>query len=138
MRPGFEAMLTAARWISWPRWRAVSPRVSELLAAGDAPGRIDAGELPDFLPETAAVREGDWRVTAIPADLQDRRVEITGPTDRKMVINALNSGAKVFMADCEDSLTPTWDNVVQGQINLRDAVHARDRRSRVPTASSTA
>src|SRR4029077_3483373 len=84
--------------------------------------QIDAGHRPDFLVETRAVRESDWRVTQIPQDLQDRRVEITGPTDRKMVINALNSGAKVFMADCEDSLTPSWDNIVQGQINLRDAV----------------
>ena len=72
--------------------------------------------------ETKAVRESDWTVAPIPADLQDRRVEITGPTDRKMIINALNSGAKVFMADCEDSLSPTWENVVGGQLNLRDAV----------------
>ena len=84
---------------------------------------IDGGKLPDFLPETASIRQGDWRVAPAPADLQDRRVEITGPAgDRKMVINALNSGAKVFMADFEDSLSPTWDNVVEGQINLRDAV----------------
>ena len=84
---------------------------------------LDAGKLPDFLPETTGVREGDWRVAPVPADLQDRRVEITGPAgDRKMVINALNSGARVFMADFEDSLSPTWDNVVGGQINMRDAV----------------
>ena len=76
--------------------------------------------MPDFLPETRAIREGSWRVAPIPADLQDRRVEITGPTDRKMVINALNSGAKVFMTDFEDSNSPTWDNLVRGQINLRD------------------
>jgi malate synthase len=82
---------------------------------------IDGGRLPDFLPETRAVRDSDWRVTVTPADLEDRRVEITGPTDRKMIINALNSGARVFMADCEDSMTPTWDNVVGGQLNLRDA-----------------
>jgi malate synthase len=81
-----------------------------------------AGQLPDFRPETAQLREADWQVAPVPADLLDRRVEITGPTERKMVINALNSGAKVFMADCEDSLAPTWYNVVQGQINLRDAV----------------
>ncbi|KUG06802.1 malate synthase A [Solirubrum puertoriconensis] len=81
-----------------------------------------AGQLPDFLPETKQLRESDWKVAELPADLLDRRVEITGPTERKMIINALNSGAKVFMADCEDSLSPTWDNVVQGQINLRDAV----------------
>ncbi|GAB2966043.1 malate synthase A [Hymenobacter coalescens] len=81
-----------------------------------------AGRLPDFLPETTQLRESDWQVAPVPADLQDRRVEITGPTERKMVINALNSGAKTFMADCEDSLAPTWANVVQGQLNLRDAV----------------
>lgn len=84
--------------------------------------RLDAGELPDFLPETASIREADWRVAPIPADLQDRRVEITGPTDRKMVINALNSGAKVFMADFEDANSPTWENLVDGQNNLYDAV----------------
>ncbi len=100
-----------------------APRVRELLAARETrQARLDAGELPDFLPETRAVREGDWRVGAIPVDLQDRRVEITGPTDRKMIINALNSGARVFMADCEDSLSPSWDNVIRGQVNLRDAV----------------
>jgi len=106
--------------------REFAPRVTDLLARRDArQAEIDAGSLPDFLPETRAVRDSDWRVTATPADLQDRRVEITGPTDRKMIINALNSGAKVFMADCEDSLTPTWGNVVGGQINLRDAVARR-------------
>jgi len=84
--------------------------------------RLDAGELPDFLPETLSIREGDWTVAAIPDDLQDRRVEITGPPERKMVINALNSGARVFMADFEDSNSPTWANNVQGQINLRDAI----------------
>jgi malate synthase len=99
------------------------PRVRELLMAREArQARLDAGELPDLLPETRAVREGHWTVGPIPADLQDRRVEITGPTDRKMIINALNSGARVFMADCEDSLSPSWDNVIRGQINLRDAV----------------
>ncbi|GAB4521914.1 MAG: malate synthase A [Anaerolineae bacterium] len=83
---------------------------------------IDAGEMPDFLPETQAIREGEWRVAPVPPDLQDRRVEITGPTDRKMVINALNSGAKVFMADFEDATAPTWANMLEGQINLRDAI----------------
>ncbi|MBE3565526.1 MAG: malate synthase A, partial [Thermogemmatispora sp.] len=83
---------------------------------------IDAGKLPDFLPETAHIREGDWTINPVPADLQDRRVEITGPAERKMIINALNSGARVYMADFEDALTPTWANLVQGQINLRDAV----------------
>jgi malate synthase len=98
-------------------------RVQALLAARhERQLRIDAGELPDFLPATRPVREASWKVAPIPADLQDRRVEITGPTERKMIINALNSGARVFMADCEDSLSPGWDNVVRGQINLRDAV----------------
>ena len=83
---------------------------------------IDAGAALDFLPETKHIREGDWKVAPIPADLQDRRTEITGPTDRKMVINALNSGAKVFMADFEDANSPTWFNMVDGQINMRDAV----------------
>ena len=83
---------------------------------------LDAGEMPDFLPETESIREGSWTVAPIPADLQDRRVEITGPVDRKMVINALNSGAKLFMADFEDSNSPSWDNTIQGQINLRDAI----------------
>jgi malate synthase len=85
--------------------------------------RIDAGDSPDFLPETKAIREGDWTAAPIPADLQDRRVEITGPVDRKMIINALNSGAKVFMADFEDSNSPTWSNCIEGQINLRDAIN---------------
>jgi len=84
---------------------------------------LDAGKLPDFLPETRHVREADWQVAPVPEDLQERRVEITGPTDRKMVINALNSGASMFMADFEDSSTPTWDNQLQGQINMRDAVN---------------
>ena len=85
--------------------------------------RLAAGELPDFLPETAPVRDDpDWRVAEAPADLQDRRVEITGPVERKMMINALNSGANVFMADFEDANSPTWENCVQGQANLIDAV----------------
>ena len=83
---------------------------------------FDAGRLPDFLPETAAVRRDPWQVAPAPTDLEDRRVEITGPVERKMMINALNSGAKVFMADFEDALSPTWANVVQGQANLQDAV----------------
>ena len=82
---------------------------------------LDAGALPDFLEETRELREGDWRVAPAPTELQDRRVEITGPVDRKMVINALNSGARVFMADFEDANSPTWQNNVEGQVNLRDA-----------------
>jgi malate synthase A len=99
------------------------PRVQALLAEREVrQAGFDAGVLPDFLPETRAIREGDWTVAALPDDLQDRRVEITGPVDRKMVINALNSGASTFMADFEDSTAPTWENVVQGQQNLFDAV----------------
>jgi len=99
-------------------------RRRELLAARvERQKQIDAGRLPDFLPETADVRRSEWRVPAAPHDLADRRVEITGPVDRKMVINALNSGANVFMADFEDSNTPTWKNMIEGQANLRDAVN---------------
>jgi malate synthase len=94
-----------------------------LLAARVTRGAaLRKGQLYDFLPETASVRQSEWRVAPIPADLQDRRVEITGPVDRKMVINALNSGANVFMSDFEDSTAPTWRNVIDGQANLRDAV----------------
>jgi len=96
-------------------------RRNALLAARvERQKRIDGGELPDFLPTTKAIREGEWKVAGIPADLQDRRVEITGPVERKMIINALNSGAKVFMADFEDSLAPTWASIMDGQVNLRD------------------
>jgi len=86
---------------------------------------FDAGKLPDFLPETAAVREGDWTCAPVGKDIEDRRVEITGPVDRKMIINALNSGAQVFMADFEDANTPRWDNNIDGHINLRDAIRRR-------------
>jgi malate synthase len=95
----------------------------QLLAARVArQQRLDAGERPDFLPETQHIRDSKWVTAPLPKDLLDRRVEITGPVDRKMIINALNSGAKVFMADFEDSTTPTWENVLEGQLNLRDAV----------------
>jgi malate synthase len=95
----------------------------QLLAArAERRTRIRAGELPDFLPETREVREGDWTVAPVPDDLRDRRVEITGPVDRKMVINALNSGARCFMADFEDANSPTWANCVEGQANLIDAI----------------
>mgnify|MGYP001203228844 CR=1 FL=1 len=103
--------------------RSFNNRRNELLRARvERQKKIDQGELPNFLPETKHIREGDWTVASVPADLQDRRVEITGPTDRKMVINALNSGASMYMADFEDSNTPNWDNQVTGQINMRDAV----------------
>jgi malate synthase len=91
----------------------------------DRQRQFDAGEMPDFLAETKRIRESDWACAPIPKDLQDRRVEITGPTDRKMVINALNSGAKMFMADFEDANSPTWRNMVEGQINLRDAIRRK-------------
>lgn len=125
MRPGYEEILSpAALEFVADLTRRFGDRVTALLEVRAARQReLDKGALPDFLPETRNIREAQWQVTSVPADLRDRRVEITGPTDRKMIINALNSGAKVFMADCEDSLTPTWDNVVQGQINLRDAVN---------------
>src|SRR3954469_15597650 len=103
--------------------RRFRPRIDELLERRRAvQARFNAGARPGFLAETAAVRSGDWTVGAIPADLQDRRVEITGPVDRKMIINALNSGANVFMADFEDATSPTWANLVGGQANLMDAV----------------
>jgi malate synthase len=108
--------------------REFEPRRQELLARRcDGQHEIDAGHLPDFLPDTAHIREGHWRVGPIPKDLLDRRVEITGPVDRKMVINALNSGANVFMADFEDSNSPTWQNNLEGHANLRDAVNGTIR-----------
>src|SRR4029078_1263821 len=103
--------------------RTFESRRQELLARRAARQReFDAGKLPDFLPETRQVRENDWKIAAQPKDMLDRRVEITGPTDRKMVINALNCGASTFMADFEDANCPTWHNMIDGQINLRDAV----------------
>src|SRR5436309_12846075 len=93
-----------------------------LLAA-----RVRAGTLPEFLPETEHVRKASWKVAPIPSDLRQRRVEITGPVDRKMMINALNSGARVFMADFEDACSPTWANVVDGQANIRDSVRGTIR-----------
>ncbi len=103
--------------------REFEGRREELLAKRvQRQQEIDAGKLPDFLPETEHIRNSDWTVAPLPDDLQDRRVEITGPVDRKMVINALNSGAKVYMADFEDAHSPTWEGTIQGQINLRDAI----------------
>jgi len=104
--------------------RAVEPgRQARLQARRVRQAFFDQGGLPDFREDTAAIRSGDWRVAPLPAALQDRRVEITGPTDPKMVINALNSGAKVFMADFEDSTSPTWRNLLAGQQSLAAAVH---------------
>ena len=103
--------------------RKFEPRRRELMTArARRQAEFDAGKLPDFLPQTKLIRDTEWTVAPVPGNLQDRRVEITGPTDRKMVINALNCGANVFMADFEDSNTPTWENMIEGQINLRDAV----------------
>jgi malate synthase len=104
--------------------REFDARRQELLARRrERQEQIKTGVMPDFLPETAHVREANWTVASIPSDLLDRRVEITGPVDRKMIINALNSGANVFMADFEDSNSPTWQNNIEGQLNLRDAVN---------------
>jgi malate synthase len=105
-------------------------REALLAARHERARRLRDGELPDFLEETRTVRDGDWRVPPAPADLADRRVEITGPTDRKMVINALNSGAKVFMTDFEDANSPTWENMIDGQRNLSEAI---DRTIRLDT-----
>jgi len=122
--PEFAAVLTpqALEFVAGLH-RTFAARRLELLAAREArQARLEAGEQLEFLPQTASVRTGDWKVAPLPSDLQDRRVEITGPVDRKMIINALNSGARVFMADFEDASSPTWENCVAGQINLKDAV----------------
>ncbi len=122
--PGFAEILTpGALALVADLHRRFNPARERLLDARAArQKRLDAGEDPDFDPQSADIRAADWTVRPAPRDLQDRRVEITGPVDRKMVINALNSGASCFMADFEDACTPSWDNMVQGQINLRDAV----------------
>ncbi len=122
-----EGILTAeARAFLLKLAARFEPRRQELLARRRVVQRdIDQGVSPQFLPETASIREGDWKVAPIPKDLLDRRVEITGPVDRKMIINALNSGASVFMADFEDSNSPTWTNNIEGQHNLRDAVRGQ-------------
>ena len=118
-----EILTTSALAFVAELHRQFEPTRRELLARRAArQADFAAGILPDFLPETQRIREQDWTVAPLPKDLLDRRVEITGPVERKMIINALNSGASVFMADLEDSNAPTWDNVIQGQINLRDAV----------------
>jgi malate synthase len=120
--PRFEEILTpAALAFLAGLHRSFDARRRELLDKRMARQKLfDAGETPDFLTQTRAIRESDWRVAPIPADLLDRRVEITGPVDRKMIVNALNSGAKVFMADFEDATSPVYANMIEGQINLRD------------------
>ena len=122
LKPGYERVLSAEalEFVAAIARRFEAQRQRLLEARAERQAAWDAGTLPGFLPETKAIREGDWKVAPIPNDLLDRRVEITGPTSRKMVINALNSGASVFMADFEDALSPTWPNVIEGQINLMD------------------
>ncbi len=124
LQPGFDTVLTPGALALVARLtRAFEPQRQQLLAARvQRAARIDGGERPDFLPETVHIRDGGWRIAPIPAALACRRVEITGPVDRKMVINALNSGADTYMADFEDANTPNWHNQVEGQINLMDAV----------------
>ncbi len=125
MKQGYEAILSepALAFVAQLH-RMYEPTRQSLLKAREQRLRWWAeGNAMDFAPETSSVRDGDWKISGTPADLQDRRVEITGPCDRKMVINALNSGARCFMACLEDATSPTWHNVVDGQINLRDAVH---------------
>ena len=124
LAPGFETVLTAEalQFVAALHRRFEPVRRALMAARAERRARIRAGEPLDFPAETAAVRAGDWRVAPAPADLRDRRVEITGPCERKMVINALNSGARCFMACMEDATAPSWANVVSGQVNLRDAV----------------
>ena len=124
IKPGFEKVLTkeAVAFVAELQ-RKFNARREELLALRVVrQKKLDAGEKPDFLPETKKIRDSDWVVAPLPKDILDRRVELTGPVDRKMIINALNCGANVFMADFEDASTPTWSNMVEGQFNLIDAV----------------
>ena len=124
LKPGFDAVLTdeALTFVA-NLHRQYNPTRLALLNAREArQAWWDAGNPIDFAPETASVRAGTWTVAGSPPDLQDRRVEITGPVDRKMVINALNCGARCFMADFEDASSPVWETMIEGQINLRDAV----------------
>jgi malate synthase len=123
MHPGFERVLTqdALRFTADLHRRFNATRLKLLQQRQVRQEQIDQGRLPDFLPETRSIREGDWKIGSVPDDLQDRRVEITGPVDRKMIINALNSDASAYMADFEDSHSPTWKATIDGQINLIDA-----------------
>ncbi len=124
LKPSYERVLTpeAVAFVVELQRKFGVERKRLLERRAELQAKLDQGHKPDFLPETKSVREGDWTVAPLPKDLLDRRVEITGPTDRKMVINALNCGANVFMADFEDANTPTWDNLIEGQINLSDAI----------------
>ncbi len=124
MAQGYEEILTpeAVQFVVALDRRFGPTRRKLLDAREDRQARLDRGELPGFLADTETIRRGNWQVAPAPADLTDRRVEITGPADRKMIVNAMNSGANVFMADLEDSLTPTWENLIDGQIHLKAAV----------------
>jgi malate synthase len=121
---GYDGILTpdALAFLAELERRFGGARRDLLARRKEIDARLQAGALPDFLKETRKIREADWQIAPVPADLRDRRVEITGPVDRKMIVNALNSGASVYMADFEDATTPTWANLVEGQINLRDAI----------------
>ncbi|MGA0111448.1 MAG: malate synthase A, partial [Chthoniobacterales bacterium] len=124
-QPGQERVLTpeAMEFLAGLHREFNNERKRLLAARVERQKQIDAGAMPDFLSETAHIRaDHSWKVAPVPADLQDRRTEITGPVERKMVINALNSGAKVFMADFEDATSPTWFNMIAGQVNMMDAV----------------
>lgn len=122
--PGMEEILTpeALEFIEKLHTRFDKRRIELLEKRQVRQQELDSGKKLDFLPETKEIREGDWKIAPLPEDMKDRRVEITGPTNRKMLINALNSGAKMFMADLEDATAPSWYNVIDGQVNLRDAI----------------
>jgi malate synthase len=124
MRPGFETVLTpeAVAFVVALERKFGAERRRLLARRAEVQAKLDGGWKPVFRPETKAIRDADWTVAKLPEDLLDRRVEITGPVDRKMIINALNCGASVFMADFEDASTPSWTNLVEGQLNLRDAI----------------
>src|SRR5580658_4691811 len=124
MGAGYKTILSydALSFIAHLQRSFGAERTRLLAARAERQRQFDAGEKPDFPPETRAIRESDWTVAPLPKDLIDRRIEITGPIDRKMVINALNCGANVYMADFEDASTPTWDNLIEAHINLADAV----------------
>jgi malate synthase len=124
LHPGFDRVLTAdaLNFVAGLHRRFNARRLELLQRRNERQQQINAGRLPDFLPETRGIREGAWKIAPVPEDLQDRRVEITGPVDRKMIINAMNSGASAFMADFEDSHAPTWKGTIEGQINLMDTV----------------
>jgi malate synthase len=124
LRPGFDGILTpeALRFLADLHRKFESSRAAALQRRISRQAELDSGRMPEFLEETRDLRASPWTVSEIPKDLSDRRVEITGPVDRKMIINALNSGANVFMADFEDSHSPTWEGTIEGQINLRDAI----------------